>query len=346
VPKALLPETTFTQRIEDKVNIRPHLSFLAKWTICGIALWWVARGVAVDELLSSWLNANPLLLIGAIGIFLLTPVLQGVRLKRLLDAQGSPISAAESIRLAFAGNFMNFAVPIGSTTGDVYKAAYLGRRSDRPWEVTVTTFIDRGIGLATLLLSVALIVLASGPNSPLAPMKAYLALLSLGLIAGVGAIRWFPLQTLDHPRLAWVPARDKIVRVATAARGSVASPKILTLAILDTLGIQIAATASFLCVTLALGFQMGSHDWFNLYAFFSTGEIVKALPGPPQGLGTLEAAYGIFFQQWATPSQIVNAAVAIRAINLICSLPGAALAIGSARVFAPFDRPSTLVTGR
>lgn len=311
------------------MNLRSLTVNLVKATICIVALWWVARGVDLDDVVASWTTANPLLLVCAVAIFTLTPVLQGIRLRRLLAPQGIAIGVGESIRLAFAGNFMNFAVPVGSTTGDVYKAAYLARRSDRSGNAVVTTFVDRAIGLATLLLTVSAIAMVAGPESPLAPLRGVLLLLCAGLAIGAAAIRWMPLDAHLWTR---IPAHQRITTLVASARESVASTRVLVLAVVDTLGIQIAATASFLCAAIALGFELVPGDWLSFYAFFSGGEIVKAIPGPPQGLGTLEAAYGVFFQAWATPAAIVSAAVAIRAINLICALPGAAFAVGSASV--------------
>lgn len=311
------------------MRIRRYFSPLFKTTLAVAALWWVSRGMDVDEFIRSWLTADPVLLAGAVGIFLITPVLQGVRLQRLLTAQKVRTGIGENVRLAFAGNFMNFAVPVGSTTGDVYKAAYLGRRTDRSWEAVVTTFVDRGIGVATLVLSVTAICLVAGPASPLAPLRGILVLGSAGLLALAAALRWFPLEGRTRGWIRRLPRHQTAIRIVETARVSLRSIRVLGLAVLDTLGIQVAAAASFLCAALALGFVVVPSDWLDMYVFFSSGEVVKALPGPPQGLGTLEAAYGAFFREWATTSQIVSAALAVRAINLVCSLPGLPSAIGS-----------------
>lgn len=313
------------------MSLRQGISTTLKAAICVAAVAWVARGIDLGDLTGVWSRADKPLLLLALPIFLLTPLLQAARLRRLLAAQAIHIGWAESIRLAFAGNFMNFAAPIGSTTGDVFKAIYLGRRTERGWEAAAITFADRAVGLGTLLLCVTLIALLSGGDGRLAALRGYLTVLSLGLLAGAGLILWLPTQM--SPRVSgWierVPRHDALLRAARATRLLLASPRVLMLAVIDTLGIQVAAAASFLCIALALGFQIAPEEWLALYAFFSAGEIVKALPGPPQGLGTMEVAYSFFFSPWAGASQIVSAAIAIRLVNLICALPGAAFAIGS-----------------
>ena len=314
------------EQTRQPVGIRTVATNAIKAALAVVALWWVARGVSLSELAATWKAADRGLLAAAIAVFLVTPVLQGVRLRRLLVAQGSAISLSESIWLAFAGNFMNFAVPVGSTSGDVFKAAYLGRRMDDSWTVVVTTFTDRAIGVATLLFTVTGIALAAGPGSVLAPLRAPLVGLSLTILAGVATLRFARLDERTARRFEKLPFSALVSRTADAVRRSLESPRAVGLAILDTLGIQVAAAASFLLIAVALGFRLTPADGLDLYAFFSAGEIVKALPGPPQGFGTLEAAYGLFFREWATTSQIVSAAFAIRVVNLVCSLPGIALA--------------------
>lgn len=315
---------------------------ILRTAVCIAAIGWVLRGVNVADLASACQTADKTLLLAALGLFFVTPVMQAVRLRRLLASQGVQIGVGESVRLALAGNFMNFAAPIGSTTGDVYKAVYLSRRAGTGWEATTTVFVDRAIGLGTLLLSVAAIAFAFGSAGQLAGLRGYLALFSILIVAAVCGVLLLPLlkETAVDRLLSRLPKRDVLRRMARTARGLLVSPRMLILAVLDTLAIQIAAAGSFLCIALALGFALAPTELTAFYAFFSAGEIVKALPGPPQGLGTMELAYGYFFANWAGASQIVTAAIAIRAVNLICALPGAMCVAwsakrGAARAAAP-----------
>lgn len=306
-------------------------SFILRLSICAAAIVLIARTVSISELMHAIDNANQPLLFCGLATFLLTPVLQGVRLRRLLEIQGVHVSGHDSVGLAFAGNLLNFAAPIGSTSGDFYKAVFLGRRARQGWEAAATVFVDRGIGLATLLFSVAAIALLAGPNCPLANLRLYLALLSLAVLAAGGLVLILPLlrRTALRSRIDRLPGGEKLRRIVSATRILLASPRALLLAVVDTLGIQIAAAAAFLCIALAFGFRIEPRDWTALYAYFSAGEIVKALPGPPQGLGTMEVAYTYFFEHWAGHAQILTAALGVRAVALACSLPGAAFVLHS-----------------
>ena len=55
---------------------------------------------------------------------------------------------------------------------------------------------------------------------------------------------------------------------------------------------------------------------------FATGAVVQALPGPPQGLGTVELAYRYLFAAYGSVAQIVCLALGIRLMTLLCALPG------------------------
>ena len=323
------------------------LSFIIRLAICVAAIAVASRRVAFNDLLHAARSANQSLLLAGLAAFLVTPVLQGVRLRRLLAVHDITVSARDSVGLAFAGNLLNFAAPIGSTSGDVYKAVFLGRRARQGWEAAATVFVDRGIGLATLLFSVAAIALVAGPDSPLVSLRLYLVLLSLVVLTAAGLVLTLPLLRRTKFR-AWVdrlPAGEKLRRIVNATHVLIASPRALIMAVVDTLGIQIAAACAFLCVALALGFRIEPRDWTALYAFFSAGEIVKALPGPPQGLGTMEMAYTYFFKDWAGTAQILSAALGIRAVALLCSLPGAAFLLRTSRMpCEPSETPAIVAS--
>lgn len=285
----------------------------------------VAYGIS-----SIWQHSRKLLLLAAVGVFLLIPFLQAIRLQWLLAAQRVRMDFLDSIKLAFAGNFMNFAAPLGSTAGDVFKAWYVARRTPRGVEAGTTVFVDRAVGLGTLLLTVAAAALLNTSDERLAALRGHLIVLSTLLIAGVAFILLPPVRNSQKLRelTSRLPRGAALRKIARTTRELLASPGLLLGAMGVTLVLQLLAAGSFLLLALALGFRVSPAEWVDLYAYFSSGEIVKAIPGPPQGLGTMELAYQYFFRNWAGASQIVSAAFAIRMVNLICSLPGVIFVAG------------------
>ncbi|MFN0134554.1 MAG: lysylphosphatidylglycerol synthase transmembrane domain-containing protein [Phycisphaerae bacterium] len=312
------------------MNLKASLVTFAKIALCSVAVYLVARTIEVDALMRTWQAASKPLLAVAVGLFLLTPVLQALRLRRLLGSHEIKLGWAEDVRLAFAGNFLNFAAPLGSTSGDVFKAAVVARHASRRqqgWEAATIVIVDRAVGLGVLLLSVATIALLAPEGSRLGVLRTNLYAFSIVLLLGVLAVVTLPRWKHLLPE-AWrekLPRRELIRRVSETARRLLACPRTIAIAVLTTVVLQIVAAAAFLCVALAVGFTLSPSEWTSMYAFFSTGEIVKALPGPPQGLGTMELAYAYLFADWASASQIVSAAIGIRLVSLLCALPGAML---------------------
>jgi uncharacterized membrane protein YbhN (UPF0104 family) len=270
-------------------------------------------------------DSGKLLLIAGVAVLLVVPLLQAVRLWILLRAQDISTSFREQIRLAFVGNFLNFAAPFGSTAGDVYKAVALARgAAGKSAEAAALVIFDRALGLLVLLLSVGLIAWASGPASELAPLRHYLLGFTGAIVGGIGLWLAPPVRRLPLVRrlIAMTPRQDLLQRIDAAARRVLDRRGALTTAVIVTLVLQLFAAGSFACVCAALGMHLDATQPLAFYAHFSAGEIVRALPGPPQGLGTMELAYTYFFASLGSPSQIVSAALALRLVNLACALPG------------------------
>lgn len=304
---------------------KPILNAVLRYGLCLAAIYVALRGVAWNELLRIAVQAETSALAAALGVFLIVPLLQAVRLRWLLAAQGIRMGLSESVRLTFCGNLMNFAAPLGSTAGDVYKAWQVAQRSSQRTEAASIVLLDRVVGLATLLLSVGAIALLAGPDSRLGLLRPMLMTLSAGLVLAAGvyaAPGWRDLPVVRR-LTAHLPQRPRLERIDHTARRLLCSPGALLRAVLITLVLQIAAAASFVCVAAAMGMHVLAAQPLDLYAHFSAGEIVKALPGPPQGLGTMELTYSYFFAGLGAPSQVVCAALGVRVVNLACALPGA-----------------------
>jgi len=116
--------------------------------------------------------------------------------------------------------------------------------------------------------------------------------------------------------LGHVSRVDQAVRTV-ASRGGV-----LFASLLLTVLLQMLALASYFVVAIALTMKADAGNMLEYVAYFYTGALVQSLPGPPQGLGTVELAYRYFFAPYGSASQIVCMAFAIRLVGLICALPG------------------------
>jgi uncharacterized protein (TIRG00374 family) len=260
----------------------------------------------------------------ALLIFLPAPALQGVRFCWMLRAQDIRLSAWEAIKITFAGNFLNFAAPIGATAGDVFKAYYASLHTHRKTEAATTVFLDRAVGLAGLVTTVALISNLSPPGSRLAPFANYtLAALAALVLGGIAYLspqlrRIFRLRKI----LEKLPGSAHLIRIDDAAT-TLGRHKLLVLSgLLLTMFLQAIAALALYTLAIGLGMRAEPSLLHEYYAYFCTGSVVQALPGPPQGLGTVELCYSFFFADYGSPAQIVCLALGIRVVALTASLPG------------------------
>jgi len=290
---------------------------------------------------TAWGRSDKNLLLLSLVIFLPVPVFQGVRLRWMLRAQGIDVGVWENVKLAFAGNFLNFAAPLGSTGGDVFKAYYVSLHTDRKTEAVTTIFLDRVVGLGTLILMVAVVASAAPGDSPLAEFRLYtlgfLAVGSAGAFAYLSPAlrsRFLPYKLLER-----VPKIDHLRRIDKTTRTLAAHKGICLSAILITAALQVVAMISYIIVAAALGLDARLDNALEFYAYFATGCVVQALPGPPQGLGTVELAYAIFFARYGSVSQIVCMALAVRIMVLTASLPGLLVTLTGA--YKPRDMKAT-----
>ena len=130
--------------------------------------------------------------------------------------------------------------------------------------------------------------------------------------------RRFVPQTL----LAKLPMYDQLQRMDRATRTLASKPATILAAVGITVFLQALAICAYCIVALALTIEAPLNRIHEFFAYFYTGVVVQALPGPPQGLGTVELTFRYLFADYGSPSQIICMALAIRVIVLVCALPG------------------------
>lgn len=281
-----------------------------------------------------------------LAVLLHAPVglLQALRLQWLLWAQRIVLSYWQCVKLSYAGNFLNFATPLGSNAGDVFKAYFVTTHTRHKTEAATTIVIDRAIGLGTLLVCVALITLVATDDARLATVRPYV--LTMLLIGVASALMYlsppFRRYVTASPWLmrwrffSYVQRIDQTIRALTGRLWIVAG------AVLITVALQVLAIGAYFVVAIALRLQADLGNMLEYFAYFYSGAVVQALPGPPQGLGTVELTYRYFLGAYGSPSQILCLALVARMVVLICAMPGLwVTATGSYRPTS-VERPGAL----
>jgi uncharacterized protein (TIRG00374 family) len=289
--------------------------------------------IAVDEdgalrisygLKTAWRLSKKSFLLLAVLIHLPVVLPQALRFQWVLGAQNIAVGYWECLKLSLAGNFLNFATPLGSHAGDVFKAYFVSLHTDHKTEAVTTVLLDRIIGLTTLLTVVAAITMLSPRNSRLGAFRLWV-LLALG-IGGLAVLVYLSPFVRRHlvPR-AWLerlPMFDQLQRIDKTARVLIGKTSTLVGAFLLTVFLQAMAIGAYFTVAVALAMTANLGNVLEYYTYFYTGVLVQTLPGPPQGLGTVELAYRFFLAPFGSPSQIVCVAFAIRLVVLVVALPG------------------------
>lgn len=264
----------------------------------------------------------------AILIFFPTPLFQSLRLVWLLRAQDVRLRVWDAIKLTFAGNFFNFALP-GTTGGDVIKAAYLVAYTHRKTEAVTTLVVDRVIGLIGLLVLATTTFLFAGRSQPwdagVFPVVASgLAVLWGGLavaalVVGVGPLR----SALRLRQMAErMPAADHFLRIGRTIVELGRQRGVILRSVALTIALQMLAVVSAWIMALALRMEGG----FGLYFLcIPIGFLLAAAPiVPPQGFGVVEWAYIQFLTpgDLNSPASAFALALAVRLIQFIWALPG------------------------
>lgn len=233
-------------------------------------------------------------LAAAVACFGICLLLCAIRWKLLLDAQQARLGFGRIFNLFFIGQFFNAFIP-GATGGDVVKAYYVGRqsRANRA-EVVATVFIDRLIGLFSIVALAAIVALVRVrfflDHRELRFALAFTAILTLATIAGLVVIfgqnlfeRWSFFRRLEERT-----ALGRITsRVYQAFHMCLRSRALLV----QTSVLSMANHLTFILCTYCLSRAIGIAMQFTGYlTVFPVINMVAAIPVTPSGLGTRDVA--------------------------------------------------------
>jgi uncharacterized protein (TIRG00374 family) len=268
-------------------------------------------------------RAKGLLALAAVLIFLPVPLLQSIRLVWMLAIQDVRLSYWNSIKLSYAGNFFNFALP-GTVGGDLIKAYYITRFTHQKTEAVTTVFLDRAIGLLGLVLLAGTMIIIVWDRERFGSLALILGLLIAGLVAG--AILVFSKRIRHALRLPEIaerlPLSDQILRIGRATVAMRRHKALVVAALANTIVLQFTVMVSAFVMARALSMD-GTFAQYLIYV--PIGFLIAAIPiNPPQAVGVLELAYVGFFRSIGgnTASQAFALAFAVRLIQLVWAIPG------------------------
>ncbi|MBW2280066.1 MAG: flippase-like domain-containing protein [Deltaproteobacteria bacterium] len=271
-----------------------------------------------------WRTARADWMLAAVVAFIPITFMLGWRFQLVLRTQDIALGYLDAVKLTFAGSFLSF-VPflLGAYGGDVFKAYFVSLHTDRKTEAVTSVVLDRALGLGGVLVIVTGAAAISPAGSIVRGFLWPMLAVSAAGAAAAGVYLWPPLRRLLPRR--WISSSrwiGQLRRVDDTVRRLARHPGTVVLCVVIAVLRQLAAFASYLLVALSLGMAIGVADLVEVCAYFAAGVAVGAVPISPQGLGTVELAYSVFFRDYGTPSQILCLAFGVRLVHLLGTLPG------------------------
>jgi len=136
---------------EARVRKAKYISYLLRFIVAGGALYLAFRGENFTEVVDVLLGLNLWIFAGAMGIYIVGQLIFVARWRLLLKAQSIKIGFWAAFRLHLLGLFYNNCLP-GSIGGDLPRAWYVTKHTDKKLEAVLSVFVDRVIGLIGMLI--------------------------------------------------------------------------------------------------------------------------------------------------------------------------------------------------
>jgi uncharacterized protein (TIRG00374 family) len=276
----------------------------------------------VDGILTNLRNANVKLLIA--GLLLLAPVypIQSVRWWLLMRSRGMQVSLRRAFRLVMVGCFFNYCMP-GTTGGDVIKAYYAAKGSDRRADAVMSVIFDRITGLLGLVLlagTVGLFML-DHPVARGVTMYIWLGALAIVLISAVYFSKRLRSSSGLEKLLAKLPDGGLAATIDAAAVAYRDRKRAVLMAMFISVPVHVLTSSSIALAGYALGIDPVENTIGLMLTVIPVISLAGAVPLTYQGLGVMEGIGGVLIKT-STLNPIVGMLMMARLFQILYSLIG------------------------
>ena len=236
------------------------------------------------KLLLGLLMVMPAYLLGALRWWLL------MRCRRL------DVTLWRAFRLAMVGNFFNFCMPVGTTGGDLVKAYYAAKYSQRRADMLMSVVVDRVTGLLGLvvLAAVAGLFILREPIVAMVTMVLGISIIVLGVIAAC----YFTPAIRRASGFDWILGRLPGHKFFAQIDEAAVAYKHHKLAIAAAICMSVVVHACLATATGLAGYALGMQTPFcMLLNVVPILFLAAAMPLTYQGLGVME---------WLATTMILN----------------------------------------
>lgn len=317
-----------------------YLSLIIRTGVAAAAILWVFHGQDWGKVGQVLRQLNPWYLGLSLAAFFASQLVCAFRWWGLLRAQSIYLDLGAVVKLHLLGLFYNNVMP-GSVGGDLVKAWYVTKHTNKRLEGALSVVIDRLVGL-TGMLTMAIVAytlfmrgrtigtvttedrgiqewFAAHDRVILGLLLGILGVLGLILAHPAGRVRFGTLGSRVLQRIAGLSKRvwDAIVVYCS-------KPWTMLWALLLTIIAQSLVVLAFWLLGRNLGIEAGAKYYFVI---FPVTWVVAAVPISPAGVGILEAGMVELFTRLAASSAESALALAFcqRFVWVLASLPGGAI---------------------
>ena len=327
----------------DKSKNKHIFVFLRIAVVLGGIIWaatWLCAEDRWSKLAATFLRMNVWVFAGTIGIFFAAHIVVAFRWGLLLKTQSIFIGFWPAVKLVLLGWFYNNFMP-GSVGGDLIRAWYVTKHTDKRFEAALSVFVDRAIGLLSTLLIAAFcylfflrgrgeVITYSGGGNLLKSVAEHKSVfLSSVLVVAVilGSLMLYrpSRRILAKVRVyIWTLGVRMVKKFKDAIVIYCSSPAIILVVFALTVLLQIMVITAFWFLGVSMGIEAGVQYY---YTFFSLVWVVGVVPVSIGGAVVMEGMLYYLFIRFAgvEPEAALALALCQRMVWMITSLPGAVI---------------------
>jgi len=307
------------------------------------AVIWLRSGQRWDNLKVIFHQLNIWVFAGCLVIFTLGHLMVSSRWWLLLRAQSIFIGFWVAVRLYFLGWFYNNFMP-SSVGGDLVRAWYVTKHTDKRLEAALSVFVDRAIGLTSTLV-IALFfysVFLRGKGSFLPAeqgetgggfIEGIWAYKGVFVLVFVIALVVFCLLLVNRTSRAallklWLSVRSRGLKIISKTTNAIIIYCRNPLTILAVFGLTVFMQLMVITGFWFLGVNLGIEASIKYYyTFFTLVWVLGALPISIGGAVVMEGLLAYLFVKFAGVEAEPALALALcqRAVWMLTSLPGAVI---------------------
>jgi len=279
-----------------------------------MVFWLIFRSVDLKGVMQTMVGADPLMLVFALLFQLLSTIVAGFRWKLVMHRLKFSRDLWFYLRSYFKGSFFNQGLPT-SIGGDALRVLDVAGTGHRKRDAFYGVAVDRGLGLAGLLL---FNFLALQANERLLPRPAFLtinSLVSLGMVGFAGVYLLHKLHWLERSKLTVIFYRisERLSAVLSNARDwAVHVPVSLFIHLLTLLAIY--------CLGLSVGMEFGLWTYMVIVPPVI---LLTIVPVSLAGWGVREGGMiGLFTLIGGDKTQVLSMSILYGITLIVTSLPG------------------------